>query len=58
MEVDLEECAHRIANNLCLFCGLAGHRAKDCKKAMKARAATVNSPATQAAPSEAASEKA
>jgi hypothetical protein len=27
-------------NNLCLFCGIAGHRAKDCKKAMKARAAS------------------
>jgi hypothetical protein len=27
-------------NSLCLFCGIAGHRAKDCKKAMKARAAS------------------
>lgn len=34
------ERTRRIANNLCLFCGLAGHRAADCKKAMKARAAT------------------
>ncbi|KIO07390.1 hypothetical protein M404DRAFT_136368 [Pisolithus tinctorius Marx 270] len=26
------ECQHRMKNNLCLFCGKAGHSAKDCPK--------------------------
>jgi hypothetical protein len=29
-------------NNLCLFCSIAGHHAKNCKKAMKARAASAS----------------
>jgi hypothetical protein len=35
------ECTHHMVNNLCLFCSIAGHRAQDCKKAMKAWAASV-----------------
>jgi hypothetical protein len=34
------ERTRRMENNLCLFCGIAGHHAKDCKKAMKAQAAS------------------
>ncbi|KIN94065.1 hypothetical protein M404DRAFT_35443 [Pisolithus tinctorius Marx 270] len=38
------ECQHRMKNNLCLFCGKAGHSAKDCPKSTsctaKAHAAT------------------
>lgn len=45
-----EERARRIANNLCLFCGLGGHKAADCKKAMKARAASVPKADTVSAP--------
>jgi hypothetical protein len=40
-----EERQRRIANNLCLFCGIAGHMVKDCRKrasAMNARAAKVD----------------
>jgi hypothetical protein len=36
-----DERNRRITNNLCLFCGGTGHRASECKKAAKARAAKV-----------------
>ena len=42
--------SRRISNSLCLFCGDAGHNAKDCPKsascAAKARAAQVTTPMT------------
>ena len=38
------ERTRRVAMNLCLFCGLPGHRAKDCRKAMKARASKADAP--------------
>jgi len=34
-----EERNRRLTNNLCLFCGVAGHRASECRKAAKARSA-------------------
>lgn len=43
------ERARRLANNLCLFCGNAGHRASECRKAMKARAAKPETPKADAA---------
>jgi hypothetical protein len=45
------ERKHRFDNKLCMFCGLAGHMAKDCPKSTsrssKARAATTATPETQ-----------
>ncbi|KIN97931.1 hypothetical protein M404DRAFT_31868 [Pisolithus tinctorius Marx 270] len=42
------ECQHRMKNNLCLFCGEAGHSTKDCPKstshAAKAHAAMAGTP--------------
>ena len=42
------ERARRLANKLCLFCGNAGHRASECRKAMKARAAKADTPKADA----------
>lgn len=53
------EKARRIAEKLCLFCGLAGHRAEDCNKrkaALKARGAKTSTPKADA-PSDAAESK-
>ena len=50
-----EECAHRFANNLCMFCGGTGHKASECPKntsstsRAKARAANAKE-ASSAAP--------
>jgi hypothetical protein len=44
-KLTVEERQRRISNNLCLFCGNAGHVVKDCRKrtsAMNARASRVN----------------
>jgi hypothetical protein len=45
------ECKHHFNNKLCMFCGLAGHMAKDCPKStshsFKAHTATTATPETQ-----------
>ena len=41
-----KECTHRFANNLCMFCGGAGHKASECLKntssTSKAKACAAN----------------